>query len=143
MGTEATVVRIEYEYSDGSIKRAVGKDAETIAKLIDGMCVIESIHGRPYNGPSLQPVEPQELAALKAGGGSVIELYDHLKMILPDTASAMMIAKELSKRLSTPAPQVVCSWCKRGGPPTLVLGRYIHCEDGATFECAARKAVSE
>ena len=51
------IVRLEIEYSDGSIERAIGKDAAEIWKRIEGMIVLSSIHGMPYTGPKLQLVE--------------------------------------------------------------------------------------
>lgn len=58
------VIRIEMEYEDGEISRAVGEDASEIWKQIEGMIVMESIHGRPYTGPKMVPVaKPEALHA--------------------------------------------------------------------------------
>lgn len=52
MGTEKMkCVRIEFEYDNGEIYRAVGEDAETIRKHIDSAETMNYIHGFKYTGP--------------------------------------------------------------------------------------------
>ena len=56
--SDAKVVRITYEYDDGSIREIVGKDAAEMNEGINGMFVMASIHGMDYKGPFLKEVRP-------------------------------------------------------------------------------------
>ncbi len=47
-------IRIEYEYADGAIYRAVGDDAEAIRQQIDAAFVTQYLHGEEYSGPQLR-----------------------------------------------------------------------------------------
>ncbi len=49
-------IRIEAEYADGTIYRAVGEDAKQIMDHIDAAEVMNYIHGINYTGPTMQPV---------------------------------------------------------------------------------------
>lgn len=50
-------VRIEMEYDNGLIERAEGADASAIADSINGAFALRQIHGMPYDGPKLKPVD--------------------------------------------------------------------------------------
>lgn len=63
---EPKVIRIEVEYEDGVIEQATGNVANEIWDRIQGMCVMEHIHGRPYSGPQLKRRE-RPGAALEKG----------------------------------------------------------------------------
>ena len=56
--TKPTCVRIEMEFSDGELLRAVGDDAEQIRKWIDGATVMGNIHGMGYKGPTMKQIAP-------------------------------------------------------------------------------------
>jgi hypothetical protein len=85
MANERKAVRIEYEYDDGTIERAVGDHAESIRKTIDGQFVFGHIHGARYLGPTLKPVVARAsqvigtATVVKVGGGPMhlIMLGDH------------------------------------------------------------------
>ena len=51
------VIRIEIEYDDGSMERATGKDATKIWSAIESGFVMRHIHGMPYDGPQMKPVD--------------------------------------------------------------------------------------
>lgn len=68
--SERKVIRIEVEYDDGIVERAVGGDAEKIYSAINGAFFMRHIHGMPYKGPKMQPVE-RTSERKKGGGGDV------------------------------------------------------------------------
>ena len=49
-------VRIEIEHADGTLRRAVGPDAETILRAYDDAIAFKAIHGIPYRGPVMEVV---------------------------------------------------------------------------------------
>lgn len=55
--SEKKAVRVEVEWDDGTLERATGKDAAVIWDKIASAIVMDAIHGRPYNGPQLKPVD--------------------------------------------------------------------------------------
>jgi hypothetical protein len=56
MSDVVRAVRIEVEYSDGVVERAVGDDAAEIWRAIQSSFTLQYIHGMTYNGPKLQRV---------------------------------------------------------------------------------------
>jgi hypothetical protein len=57
MMSDKTVIRIEIEYSDGTLERATGEDANKIWAAIEGGFALQHIHGMTYTGPKLIAVE--------------------------------------------------------------------------------------
>jgi hypothetical protein len=55
--SERTAIRIEVEYDDGYLERAIGDDAQTIMDAIASAMTMNYIHGSSYNGPTMKPVE--------------------------------------------------------------------------------------
>jgi hypothetical protein len=58
MAEARAVVRIEVEFADGRVMRAVGPDADAIHRAYEGAIVLETIRGRPYRGPTMKLVTP-------------------------------------------------------------------------------------
>ncbi len=49
-------VRIEIEYEDGTIKRAIGDDADAICQWQIDAVMFQGNHGILYNGPVMQEI---------------------------------------------------------------------------------------
>ena len=52
-------VRIEIEYEDGEIRQAINDDAAAILAHWNECEIMEHVHGRPYNGPTMQVIRPK------------------------------------------------------------------------------------
>jgi len=50
-------IRIEMEYENGKVFRAVGDEAEKINKWIGNATLLQYLHGAPYKGPVMKEVE--------------------------------------------------------------------------------------
>lgn len=56
---ERKIVRVEIEYEDGEMERAVGNDAAEIWKAVSGAFAFKQIHGMPYSGPKMKVVSKE------------------------------------------------------------------------------------
>ena len=56
--SQSKVVRITYEYEDGSVREAVGDDAEAINQHIIAAETMNFVHGMQYGGPCLREIKP-------------------------------------------------------------------------------------
>ena len=58
MSEQPKVVRITYEFSDGSIRQAEGADADAIDKHVNGLFAMAQVRGRRYAGPTMREIRP-------------------------------------------------------------------------------------
>jgi hypothetical protein len=104
----STVTLIRYEYADGTVKQATGKDAESIDKWLTDCQWQAQNHGVTYSGPFMQTIcefsQPSAYEEITADWtvmdqdaliGAVCKLVDEvrgLKMVANDCTELLQMA---------------------------------------------------